>query len=237
MKKILIYDDNITHGEELAKLLEDATDSRNTRIDIADNITAAQRLTEENSYAVVFLDIELDTGISGIDIGVKIREKQKTAALVFITAYIRYCEEIFLASPDAFLLKPVSAVSVKRTLDIISSKHKSEDHIVIGTGRNNIDTVSLENIVTIETLSRRLIFFGEEHKPLYSFYDIKLLQIEQKMPEYFVRCHQSIIVNMRMVTRLERYFFVTKSGSEVPISQSRFADTRQAYLSFLGDKL
>ena len=55
LKKILIYDDNITHGEELAKLLADATDSRNTRIDIADNITAAQRLTEENSYAVVFL--------------------------------------------------------------------------------------------------------------------------------------------------------------------------------------
>ena len=236
-KMILIYDDDPEHGESLAKLLRDQLGGSSTGIDVVCNKNDAIRLLDQNAYYIIFLDIMLDDDKNGIEIGRMIREKHKASSLVYITAYIKYCEEIFVNSPDAFLLKPFSEESVKRTLDIIRRKNRSADHICIGAGKNAIENIALDNIVYIESSSRRLRFFGPNMNPMYQFYNIKLTEILPKLPDYFVRCHQSIVVNMNAVKRIERYFFVMENGREIPISQGRFAETRMKYLEFLGDRI
>ena len=58
MKRILIYDDNSQHSKDLAELLKKLL-SVKTVIDIANNSDKAMELITANSYAVIFLDIEL----------------------------------------------------------------------------------------------------------------------------------------------------------------------------------
>ncbi len=237
MKRILIYDDNPEHSRALAGILQKQLNSKSAAIDIAANISEARELLDSNSYYIIFMDIELEGSENGIALGSMIREEHREASLVYITAYVKYCEEIFVNNPDAFILKPFSEDSVKRTLEIIRRKNHSTDYICIGAGKNSIENISLENITYIDTASRRLRFFEDNIKPVYQFYNIKMSEIAPKLPDYFVRCHQSIAVNMRAVKRIERYFFVLENGREIPISQGRFPETRLAYLKYLGDRL
>lgn len=236
MKRILIYDDNSQHSKDLSELLKKLL-SVKTVIDIANNSDKAMELITANSYAVIFLDIELEDRQSGIDFGKTMRQSCKGTSLVFITSYIKYAEDIFGASPDALILKPFSEEGVKRTLELLRQKAEEEDHIYISTGKNDVESIPLGDIECIESSNRKLSFYSDDKEPVYQFYNVKLTSLMSKLPPYFVRCHYSIAVNMKKVTHLERYFFVTESGREVPVSQGRFADTRNEYLSFLGDRL
>lgn len=236
MNRLLIYDDVPQHSQELAGYLKNMI-NKTAIIDIAENIDDAMRLLEENAYTCCFLDIELDGGKNGIDIGSMIRQKYKQTSLVYITAFIKYCEEIFVTSPDALLIKPFSEEAVKRTLDIIKSKQKEGGTVSITVSKNTVETIDLENISSIETSSRKLIFYGLDRRPLYEYYNKKLSDISDKLPEWFVVCHKSICVNMRCVRRIERYFFVMDDDREIPISQSRFNEAKLKYLEFLGERL
>ena len=94
MKRILIYDDNSQHSKDLSELLKKLL-SVKTVIDIANNSDKAMELITANSYAVIFLDIELEDRQSGIDFGKTVRQSCKGTSLVFITSYIKYAEDTF----------------------------------------------------------------------------------------------------------------------------------------------
>ncbi len=236
MKRVLIYDDLAEHSETLSAILKKLLNTK-TEIDIAHNNDEAVEFISANSYAVIFLDIELDANKNGIDFGKLIRQNCKGTALVYITSYIKYAEDIFVNSPDALMLKPFSEEGVNRTLNILRLKNEEDDVISVSFGKNGVESISLSNIEYIESSNRRLSFYSDNKEPAYQFFNVKLTELMKKLPPYFVRCHYSIAVNMRKVRHLERYFFVMESQREVPISQGRFADTRKSYLTFLGDKL
>lgn len=237
MKKIMIYDDIEEHGKVLKSILKNILKGKAVEIDVACNKSEALNYLENNSYYIIFLDIELEENESGIDVGRMIRDRYKDSMLVYISSYIKYCEEIFYNSPDAFLMKPFSEDGIRRTLDIIKKKQNKDAYISIGVGKNGVDSIDLSNIAYIETSSRWLLFFGYDLKPIYRFYNIKMTDIITKLPDYFVHCHQSIVLNMNYVKKIKRYSFVLKNDREIPISQGKFAQTRLLYLKYLGDKL
>ena len=237
MKNILIYDDIPDHSRELAELLQTICGRHTYNIDIAATRDEAAALLDKKSYYIIFLDTELDEDLNGIDFAKEIQNRFPNTSLVYITAYIKYCEEIFRTSPDAFILKPFSRDSVKRAMEIVRHKRGRNGCISIAAGKNSIKTVEFDGIFYIETIARNLTFNDRDFRIVYEFYGIKLLDILDKLPEYFVRCHQSICVNMRKVRSIERYCFIMNNGREIPISQSRFVETRQRYLDFLGDML
>ncbi len=237
MKRILIYDDSRSSSEQLKGLLETILSKRYTAVDIANTREAAEKLLAENAYVLIFLDIELDGGGNGIELGAEMRRRFSGTSLVYVTAHIKYCEEIFLAAPDAFLVKPFTEEAVRRTIGIVHRRFHEPDSISIAASKNLIETIPLDNIAYIETAARSLCLYNREMRLLYKFYNIKLTDIIGKLPAYFVRCHQSICVNMKFVRRIERYRFTLENGKEIPISQSRFNDTRTSYFRYLGERL
>lgn len=124
MKNILIYDDNISHCLELKMILHNRLEAN---IDIAVSYAEAQKLLSENVYDIFFIDIELDNRKNGIDFTLEFQKKYPDVSIVYITAHIKYCQEIFLTSPTAFLLKPFTDEGVSRTLHIIEQKKLSDN--------------------------------------------------------------------------------------------------------------
>jgi DNA-binding LytR/AlgR family response regulator len=49
----------------------------------------------------------------------------------------------------------------------------------------------------------------------------KIGDIEQSAPDYFVRCHQSYLVNSRHVKKIGKTEVELANGKKVPISQRR----------------
>ena len=174
MTKILIYDDEQNQCDILKKLLLDAIKGK-PQIDCAVTVSAAMRSLQSNVYDIVFIDIVLDSALSGIELAEDIQRTYPQTRLVYITGFIRYCEEIFRTSPDALMLKPFTGEGVRRVLDIVRRKKEKTDHISIAVGRNSVENISLESITYIETVSRRLTSYDTSFRPVYEFYDLSQL--------------------------------------------------------------
>ena len=236
MKNILIYYDNIDHCLELKMILHNLLNNL-TNVDIAVSYAEALNLLSRDIYDIFFIDIELDSRKNGIDFTLEFQKKHPNVSLVYVTAHIKYCQEIFLTSPTAFLLKPFTCESVSKTLRIIDQKRTKEKYLIINSKKNTVTKIRLNEIAYIENISRKLIFFNEAYEPLYEFYGIKISEIEQQLPDYFLRCHHSICINLNMATDLRRYQFTLIGDKNIPVSQGKFQKARQAYFHFLGGKL
>ena len=234
--KLLIYDDNAADISDLKaiirELLGDFTD-----IDTASDAEAARSMLAASRYDAAFLDIELGRDQSGIDFAEELRRVRPDIGLVFITAHIKYAEEIFVASPDALVVKPFTEESVRRSLEILAKKRENREPTALVLGRRNPERIELDKISYIETSSRNLCFYDSSYELVHKFFDIKIDQISDRLPRYFVWCHKSFCVNMNYVGRLERFKFLLKDGPEIPISQNRYSETKSRFLHFLEDEL
>ncbi len=64
---------------------------------------------------------------------------------------------------------------------------------------------------------------------IYSFYE-SFKNLEKIIDDRFCRCHNSYIVNLDKVVRVERYNTHLANGEMVPISQRFYSSTRYCYL-------
>ena len=62
----------------------------------------------------------------------------------------------------------------------------------------------------------------------------RLDDIVRLLPDNFYRCHKSYLVNLRQIRRIQQPDLLLKSGHKVPVSRSRYAETKEAYLRFVG---
>lgn len=234
IQRILIYDDNTEYCESLRLLLKEKIPCVET--DIALCQEDALECLSKKRYNCLFLDIELENDKSGIEFAEKINPGGRDMQLVFVTAHISYCQDIFDASPDAFLLKPFSAEQISRVLQILHKKSQKK-YLVLSEGKCRMQKIPASDISYIEHIGRRLCVFDKNFEKIESIRDVKLSEIEKQQLPGFVRCHSSIYVNLEYTARLDRYQFTMTDGSVLPISQSRFKAVREAFFSYLGESI
>lgn len=97
-------------------------------------------------------------------------------------------------------------------------------------------TISLENILYIESNLHRLIFYmaGEDavHYTIYTKLDDVAESLQNKG---FCRIHKSYLVNLKYVESVERYRAVLSNGKSLAISKARFLDTRNEFACYRGE--
>lgn len=185
-------------------------------------------------YELVFLDIELSDGQSGIDAAEKLHALMPNAQVIFITAYPKYSQDIFLKQINlaGFLLKPVD----REKLDILTEKavqrikNASARKIVL-TFRQKSFTLLTDEILYIESVGHMVFIhlIGGRTENCYE----KLAELGRQLPASFAQCHQSFLVNMREIVSLEGNNAVLSSGEAIPVSRSRYAAFRDTYFEYL----
>ncbi len=58
---------------------------------------------------------------------------------------------------------------------------------------------------------------------------ITLKALEQRLPQEFVRCHRTVIVNINKAMRLTRTEVTLSDGSSYPVSESYLNSVRDAF--------
>ncbi|MDO4864340.1 MAG: LytTR family DNA-binding domain-containing protein [Ruminococcus sp.] len=235
MQRILIYDDSREQCNILKKLIGQL-DGYSAEVSTAVTSDEAVRLLGRESFTAVFLDIELENDKNGISFADSLQERFPDISLIYITAHIKYCEDIFATSPAAFLLKPFTLEKVRRVMQIIEYKQQSVGTLKISSGGKMI-ALPLGNIAYMESIRRRLAIFDLGGKCIGEYYGITLADIREQLPDFFLHCHQSIYINMKQVLSLRRFSVTLKCGTELPISQSRYRESKQRYIEFLGDEI
>lgn len=113
MIKAILVDDELPSLEKLDKLLKESGTVEVVK-KFAQPMEALEYL-KENKVDIVFLDIEMPD-IDGIELAVRILDLH-SGEIVFVTAYNQYAVQAFELHALDYLMKPVTADRLRKTLD------------------------------------------------------------------------------------------------------------------------
>lgn len=216
--KISIVDDNPADLEYVMTLVRGWAEENGHTVSISGFPSAEAFLfqyEDGKNFEILLLDIEMD-GMSGVELAKRVRQKDETVQLVFITGFPDFMAEGYEVSALHYLMKPVSSKKLCTVLDKAASNlEKSEKRLPVNHERQT-DFVPLSHIYYIEAQKQYiLIHTAEETYRMRA----SLAETQEKLDEFFIKCQRSFLVNLRHVARVNTGGVVLKNGAEVPISR------------------
>lgn len=218
MKTILIDDEPLAIGR-LKRLLGKYTDFE--IIDEAKNGEEGLQKIELHQPDVIFLDIEMPM-LTGFEMLARL---EFMPLVVFATAYDQYAIRAFEENSIDYLLKPIEADRLEKTVEklrklkssstnssmnasllqlIEQFKPKKEVHSISVKSGEKILFIPLQEISFFEAQDKYVFLNTVDGKQYLTNYTISAL--EEKLPEGFVRVSRSSIVNSLLIKELEKYF-------------------------------
>lgn len=180
---------------------------------------------------ILLTEVEL-RGRNSIDIIGRHLKASSPLQVIYVTAQIEYCSQVYETRHSGFLLKPVNLdlfqKAVARAME--SLRQAKATGIAVQRG-GTIHVVSSVCLLYMESRGRVVRLCTDEE--ILESYD-KLDTLTGQMDERFLQCHKSYVVNMDRVRQFQGDRFLMENGVEIPISQSRRKDVRQRFLAYLG---
>jgi two-component system LytT family response regulator len=219
LNAIIVEDEKLAQ-ERLAGLLAPYTDKINI-IDYASNGKEAIEKINELMPDLVFLDIQMP-GKDGFAVLKEIKEKAKPV-VIFTTAYDQYALEAFENNTIDYLLKPISAQRLKKTIEKLDKFiHHKDDY------NRNIDKLlsflDCADIIFIKASGKYTMAHDDNREYLLNE---PISYMEEHLPDYFIRVHRSFIINTNYLIKMKKWFtgkykaVIGKSGNfEIPVSRS-----------------
>ena len=170
----------------------------------------------------------------GIDCAYELNQRYPELQIIYMTEDVKkYSQHIFLKPVNllGYLTKPVDLVILKKLLEIAKEKQKQNDEKrVTIMCRNHRQIFYLDEILYLESRAHRTMIHTYEGEEVCRD---KISDLEQRMGDTFVRCHQSFLVNMKYIRRIENESFKLENGEEISISKRRYVETKNRYFAYL----
>ncbi|MGE5328334.1 MAG: LytR/AlgR family response regulator transcription factor [Deltaproteobacteria bacterium] len=204
MLKIAICDDNNSIRTKLISMVNLIMEQNNIKGEVvfdSDDADAFYKYVLQNHVDVIFLDIELKSMQSGIDLAKKIRETNKSINIIFSTAHMEYVLLAYKFKTFDYLVKPLSYEKLEecllRLVKYISSD--SLDSIKIKSGSTTYMVIKSEIIFIEKAKSKTHLYTANEMIET----SMNLEDFENLLPSNFVRAHKSYIVNINKVLKVD----------------------------------
>lgn len=187
-----------------------------------------QKLEEDNPAELVFLGMYLEEQ-SGTEIVGKLRHMDYRGEIVLVTERREHIPEHSEGNMVSYLQKECAGEEFYACMDRLL-KERLEKHYVILKRKGRIP-VPYAEIVFVESNNSKCILHQADGTE-YTVYK-QLGEIELELQDRrFLRCHQSYLVNMDYIRRVERCFEL-ETGDVVSIRQREIKTIRQNYYSYL----
>lgn len=200
-----------------------------------DTYAAGRTLLESGkTYDLYILDV-LMPGMSGIDTAEALagNGEQGRPVVVFITSSLESAVEGYRVEAAGFILKPVEEENFRSTMERVMRRR-------LGVKKEVLSVV--HNRVNVELPLERLAWFENRlHRVFVRLTDGEVLSVNQKLSELqqalgchsrFLRCHQSYLVNLDYVDKLEDSCFYMRDGQMIPISRNFYKQSKNAYYHY-----
>lgn len=153
--------------------------------------------------------------------------------VIYVTGYERYHTSAYETDHACFLLKPVSQADLDFALKRAESLRRRRCVAPFRVRSGSEDKIVRPAQVSYVESDRRILRI---HVAGGSFETYgKLADYERRLPERFVRCHKSFLVNMDYVVACRSNELVLSTGQTVPVSQSRRKSTQEAVRAYVRD--
>ncbi|SDQ35355.1 LytR/AlgR family response regulator transcription factor [Streptococcus equinus] len=213
MIDIYVLEDNVNQQFRIEKMIGDLLETNQweaRRFDLFSEPDCLTNLVEESFPQIFFLDIDIHgDNTKGIEVAKAIREKSRTATIVFVTTHSEFMLLTYRAQVSAldFIDKTDKDDAIKDNLKKCLQKvfedqglNIPKEIFVFENNKTKI-RIPMEDILYFETAeSHRLKLItktGQRH-----FYgSIKeVMQANQKL----FRCHKSYLINLNNIVRLDK---------------------------------
>lgn len=230
MMRIAVCDDEPVAAALLARQIAAYLDKTHMAYETVCFASADALLASETSFELVFLDIRME-GISGMEAAARIRARDASCVLVFVTALQEYVYEAFAVEAADYLLKPVSQEKLDAVLARIFARLSARREAFLTVRRGPWQSVvKLDELYYCEVISRKVYLHLRES--VLDYYS-SLEELEALLSAQFFRCHRSYLVNLRYVRSCGPSELALENGACVPVARSRRQALSEAMLAYL----
>jgi two-component system LytT family response regulator len=233
--KTIIIDDEELARQRLKRLLKGYEEF--DIIDEAENGEEGLQLIKKLKPDLIFLDIEMPV-LNGFEMLAKLTEPPR---VVFTTAYDQYAIKAFEEGSIDYLLKPIEAERLQKTVKklhqfsgingqiplqqlIMQLNSKIVSKTLTVKIGDKILLIKLADIIYIEAEDKYVFLHTTDGKKHLTEYTVSVL--EEKLPEQFLRVHRGTIINTDGIKEIRKSFnsafvFVMNNAAESRITSGR----------------
>ena len=225
MIPIAICDDELLHARQTQAAIRRCEAQAVTRC--FETPLALLAAVTQQGYAprVAVLDIRM-AGMDGIELAKRLNALVPGCAVIFLTAYLSYAPDVYETRHVYFVLKNELDRRIGSALRAALAETAAPASLQLATahGYRNVPVTDVLFLERILRKTRVVLTDGEE---LVTAAPAALLEA---VPDgVFLRCHQSYLVNLEQVERLEDSCFHMKDGQVIPISRNFYKQSKNAY--------
>ena len=229
--RIGICDDSQLDREMIRDLLDlyFADKSIAYQVDLyGSGVDVIHEFQEGTAYDIVFLDISLgnDT-VSGIELGQMINGENTRTQLIFISQYLEYASDVYSTKHTYFIYKNRLNEYLPAALDaaLKNLQTDEEQYLIIKIKRSHL-RIPVNDILYLERNLRETTVHTRTEA--YTVRD-KLNVLQQQLPEFFVCCHRSFLLNLHAVSKLQHTEITLNTGQQIPVSRAHYEDVKKAF--------
>ena len=233
--KIAVVDDNPKDGGRIKQYIERYALEQDQKFQVFLYASGLDFLDDmERNFDVVFMDIEMPH-LDGIETARKMRERDDTTILIFITNLAQYAIHGYEVNAIEFMVKPVGYYNfsdeMKKALRFVK---RNEEKVMLFKNSDTVAKIPVSQILYLEKEKNYIIFHTErgEFRERGS-----MAEMEEKLAGAgFSKCIAGCLVNLRHVLKMEKDL-VWVGNTSLPVSRAQRKEFAKEFVDFLGGGL
>ena len=202
MLNFVICDDNLNILTKLSKMLESIFIKNNYEAEVSFASDDADKILEYvclNKTDVVVLDINLKSKKTGLELAEAIREKNSDIYIIFTTAHMEYALVAYKFKTFDYIPKPITQERLEETITRLYNDIYSQPKKFLKIDNKNT-IIDASEVNYIKRDGMKLVFCTDSRDyEIYSSFN----KVQDTLPDNFVRCHKSYIMNVNKVSNIE----------------------------------
>ena len=237
MLQLLLYQPEIKLAEELRATVK----SLFFRINCSYKMTtyhtpdaAGNAILKDGLTIDVFIIDTTDT-VNAKKISKSIRKNNIYAAIIFISDSFDIIRDFLIFRPSAFLSAEFNVKETERVIYTLFTEQKEKKRYFWIRNRDEVERVPFEEIDYFESINRKIRLHLRSSTKVYEFYG-KLDEVSETLDlPFFIRCHQSFLVNLDNVKTFNRSekLFITFTNKQVPISKRSMSVVTELFEGYI----
>lgn len=210
MLRIAICDDDRLHSSTLHTLLLTYCEQHSIAAQIMifhSGFDLLSTVDDQGPFDLYFLDI-LMPGMTGIDVGHKIRQEDTSSLIIYLTSSAEYAVESYMIRAFHYLIKPFDLQLLTSVLNqAFDALLPKKDQFILVKTQESIVKLPLDQILYAELYNQsvRYCLLDGSFLNTLSLHE-SFLSTTAPLTKYthFVRCGASFVVNLKQVSSIQK---------------------------------
>jgi DNA-binding LytR/AlgR family response regulator len=230
--KIAICEDTLADAEHLRTLITEMNpEAQITVFESGEDFLAAALLPKPQPeaqpvFGLVFMDIYMEPGITGVETARRFRDRNHETRLVFTTTSPDHSLDAFDVDAEQYLLKPVAREKLAKILE--RRRIPRPANIIHILTKDKAIDLAVSDVMYVE-VQNHTCFVHTPDAVIMTSAAMKIEHLADLLPPpQFMHCHRSFIVNFSFVESVDRDCHIT-NGDTVYIRRGDIAACARAF--------